>query len=45
VSAPLGLASLSASERAGLAAWLREALALVCLVGIAVALYLVGDLP
>lgn len=37
----LGLASLTASERA----WLADALALVALVLIAGVLYLVGDLP
>jgi hypothetical protein len=45
MSAPLGLASLTASERAGLAGWLRDAVALVALVVIAGVLYLVGDLP
>lgn len=34
MSAPFGLASLTTSERAGFAGWLRDALALVCLVGI-----------
>jgi hypothetical protein len=45
MSTPFGLASLSPSERAGFAGWLRDALALVCLVGIAVALYLAGGVP
>lgn len=42
MSAPFGLASLTPSERAGFAAWLRDALALICLVGICAALWVAG---
>ena len=39
MNTPFGVSSLSSSERAGLAAWIRDALALVALVVTLYAIY------